>query len=139
MICEVTLLRGRDQWYNEGQPIMRHLRDFEDKTQGNPKDCYCLFIAPNIHRDTLNTFWMSIKMGYEGKIQKIIPFTIEQYTRLLEEVRDFNKNGKRVNHIEIKQLFDMIIESHEEAGFDSTVWIDNFDYIIDVWSNSLIQ
>ena len=27
-ICEVTMLTGREQWYNEGQPVMRHLRDF---------------------------------------------------------------------------------------------------------------
>lgn len=32
MICEVTLLRGRDQWFNEGQPIMRHLRNLKIKT-----------------------------------------------------------------------------------------------------------
>jgi hypothetical protein len=30
-ICEVTMLKSRDQWYNEGQPVMRHLRDFEKK------------------------------------------------------------------------------------------------------------
>lgn len=77
MICEVTLLRGRDQWFNEGQPVMRHLRDFEEREQNRSADNYCLFIAPNIHRDTLNTFWMSVKLGYEGKIQKIVPLTIE--------------------------------------------------------------
>jgi hypothetical protein len=59
-ICEVTMLNGRDQRYNEGQPVMRHLRDFENKN--DDKEAYCLFIAPTIHRDTLNTFWMSLKM-----------------------------------------------------------------------------
>ena len=37
--CEVTMLSSRDQWYNEGQPVMRHLRDFENSN--NDKDCYC--------------------------------------------------------------------------------------------------
>ena len=67
-ICEVTMLTGRDQWYNEGQPVMRHLRDFENKHQD--KDSYCLFIAPKMHRDTINTFWTAIKYEYEGRTQK---------------------------------------------------------------------
>src|SRR5699024_7776176 len=62
MICEVTLLRGRDQWINEGQPVMRHLRDFEERKNINTMENYCLFIAPIINRDTLNTFWISVKM-----------------------------------------------------------------------------
>lgn len=45
MICEVTLLRGRDQWFNEGQPIMRHLREFENRDQNKSLDNYCLFLA----------------------------------------------------------------------------------------------
>lgn len=32
-ICEVTMLTNRQQWYAEGQPVMRHLRDFENKNQ----------------------------------------------------------------------------------------------------------
>ena len=31
LICEVTMLTDRTQWYNEGQPVMRHLREFEVK------------------------------------------------------------------------------------------------------------
>ncbi len=67
-ICEVTMLRSREQWYNEGQPVMRHLRDFESKYSNKPS--YCLFIAPTLHRDTINTFWTAIKYEYEGEKQK---------------------------------------------------------------------
>lgn len=52
-ICEVTMLTGRDQWYNEGQPVMRHLRDFENEHED--KQSYCLFIAPTLHRDTIGS------------------------------------------------------------------------------------
>jgi hypothetical protein len=61
-ICEVTLLSNRSQWFNEGQPVMRHFRDFE--TTHCEKQSYCLFIAPKIHRDTGNTFWFSVKYEY---------------------------------------------------------------------------
>jgi hypothetical protein len=137
MICEVTLLRGRDQWYNEGQPVMRHLRDFEEKVQDRSHDNYCLFIAPNIHRDTLNTFWMGVKLGYEGQIQKIIPMTIEQYVNVLKAVKELNDQGIRVNHANIKQLFEMIFTSHEQAGNDSTVWLVRIDDLIEDWSQSI--
>ena len=75
-------MKNRNQWFNEGQPVMRHLRDFE--IENNDKPAYCLFIAPEIHRDTINTFWQSIKYEYEGEKQKIVPLTIKQFIRLLE-------------------------------------------------------
>ncbi len=82
-ICEVTMLRGRDQWYNEGQPVMRHLRDFEERNQSKP--AYCIFIAPSVHRDTINTFWNSIKYGFEDeRTQKIVPLSINDFLNILD-------------------------------------------------------
>lgn len=138
MICEVTLLRGRDQWFNEGQPVMRHLRDFEDKTGNQAMDNFCLFIAPNIHRDTLNTFWMSVKLGYEGQIQKIVPLTINQYVTVLKKIKELNERGKRINHQEFKKLLSDIYKSNEAAGNDSTVWFNNIDTVIENWYTTLL-
>jgi hypothetical protein len=91
-ICEVTMLTSRDQWYNEGQPVMRHLRDFEKKNEN--KDSYCLFIAPALHRDTLNTFWFSVKYEYEGRAQKIIPLTIENFINLIKVLINLKEQNK---------------------------------------------
>jgi hypothetical protein len=137
MISEVTLLLGRNQWYAEGQPIMRHLRDFEDK---NPdKENYCLFIAPVIHRDTLNTFWMGIKLGYEGKKQKIIPLTINQYITILQKVIELNSNYNiRIKQENIKDLIDDLYNSSDNFT-DSTEWIQTFDDIIENWSMKLVS
>lgn len=133
MICEVTLLRGRDQWINEGQPVMRHLRDFEERENINTMENFCLFIAPNIHRDTLNTFWMSVKMGYEGKAQKIVPLTINQYVDVLKKVKELNNRGKRVTHKDFQNLLSEIFNRHVIAGSDSTVWLTKVDNIIEQW------
>lgn len=137
MICEVTLLRGRDQWYNEGQPVMRHLREFEDRDSNKSSDNYCLFIAPVIHRDTLNTFWMSVKLGYEGRIQKIIPLTIEQYANILKCVKELNEKGIRVNQKDLKDLLSDIFNKNKEAGNDSTAWLASVDDVIEQWADSL--
>ena len=69
----MTMLTSLDQLFNEGQPFMRHLRDFEKR---HKKQSYCLFIAPRLHQDTVNTFYNSVKYEYEGEKQKIIPMTI---------------------------------------------------------------
>lgn len=137
MICEVTLLRGRDQWYNEGQPVMRHLRDFEDRDSNKSLDNYCLFIAPNIHRDTLNTFWMSVKLGYEGKIQRIVPLTIKQFVNILKKAKDYNEQGIRVNQKDLKNLLSSIFNKNEAVGNDSTAWLESIDDVIQQWAESL--
>ncbi|MCX7921348.1 MAG: AlwI family type II restriction endonuclease [Clostridia bacterium] len=134
-VCEVTLLRGRDQWFNEGQPVMRHFRDFEGTQVDKPN--YCLFIAPLIHRDTLNTFWFSIKMGFEGHVQKIIPLTITQYNRVLQiALEKKENNGVRINSKNIKGLLDMIFDDSKNY-MDSTIWAQNIDSLIEDWGNKI--
>lgn len=98
------MLNGRDQWYNEGQPVMRHLRKFE--IENDNKDCYCIFIAPRMHTDTLNTFLIANKYGYEGKKQRIIPISIRQISIILLKLKDYLENGISFNHSDFKMLLD---------------------------------
>ncbi len=106
-ICEVTMLNGRDQWHNEGQSVMRHFREFENIS--DKESNYCLFVAPKMHRDTINTFWNSLKYEYEGIKQKIVPFTIEQIIEILEVVKDLKQKNRQFLHLEFKKLFDDIV------------------------------
>lgn len=133
-ICEVTMLKSRDQWYNEGQPVMRHLRDFEN--QNNDKKTYCLFIAPTIHRDTLNTFWMAVKYEYEGQKQNIIPLTISNFTQLLKILVEIKKQGKFLKHNEIARLYDEIVNTSTNFT-DSSQWLNEIPNTIDSWQKNL--
>ncbi len=101
MICEVTMLVSRDQWINEGQPVMRHLRDFETKNNDNS---FCLFIAPRIHRDTFNTFSFSNKYEYEGEKQRIVPLSITQFLKILQRVMIKKVEDNPITHSEFKEL-----------------------------------
>ena len=83
-ICEVTMLTNRSQWYNEGQPVMRHLRNFEERNPDKP--AYCIFIAPGMHADTINTFLLSINTDTKGDRLQIAPITIEQFVRIMESL-----------------------------------------------------
>lgn len=106
-ICEVTLNTSKLQWVQEGQPVMRHLRDFE--MQHNNDDVFCIFIAPQIHNDTYSQFWISVKYEYDGLPQKIVPMTTEQFAVLLETLLSLLKRGKRFTHKELYELYSAII------------------------------
>ena len=75
---EVTLSRGNLQWVMEGQPVQRHLRSIEDDYS---KPAYAFFLAPRLHTDTVETFWIANVHGYQGGQQRIaaleIPFWCE--------------------------------------------------------------
>ncbi len=133
-ICEVTMLTGRDQWYNEGQPVMRHLRDFESKH--NDKSSYCLFIAPKMHRDTINTFWNAIKYEYEGSKQRIIPLSISNFVSLLNILVQIKAENKFLKHSEIARLYDEIINSSNSFN-ESNEWLKNIPETISSWQKSL--
>jgi hypothetical protein len=135
-ICEVTMLTSRSQWFNEGQPVMRHFRNFE--TAHNEKQAYCLFVAPKIHRDTGNTFWISVKYEYEGQKQKIIPVTIQQFTEILQYLLQVKKQNKGyfLSHERIQELFDSIILVTEGVS-KSDDWLDAIPTIIKKWGKSI--
>lgn len=134
-ICEVTMLTGRDQWYNEGQPVMRHLRDFENKYAD--KKTYCLFIAPKIHRDTVNTFWTAIKYEYEGKTQKIVPLSITDFVSVLKTLVKVKSENKFLKHDEISRLYEEILGS-SKSYTDSGEWLKNIPNAISTWQASLV-
>ena len=133
-ICEVTMLKGRDQWYNEGQPVMRHLRDFENKH--SDKTSYCLFIAPTLHRDTINTFWAAIKYEYEGRPQKIVPLSINHFVSILKTLVQIKTENKFLKHSEISRLYDEILDSSNSYN-DSSEWLQSIPRTSSSWQESL--
>ncbi len=134
-ICEVTLLTNKSQWFNEGQPVMRHIRDFENNNK--EKETYCLFIAPKIHRDTINTFWFAVKYEYEGAPQKIVPLSITQFIELLLTLKELKQKGYFLTHKKLKELYDTIIEQTKQVS-NSEIWIKKIPEIINNWKKTLV-
>jgi len=133
MICEVTMLNGRDQWFNEGQPVMRHLRDFENSNRNS----YCIFIAPTIHTDSAETFHIANTIGYKGSKQKIAPITIKQFVELLKTLKQMREENKQFTHNNLKRLVDNIAESANNINSDE--WIANTQSVINSWSANLVR
>lgn len=134
-VCEVTMLTDRSQWYNEGQPVMRHVREFEESHKG--KTAYCLFIAPRLHQDTVETFWMAIKYGYKGTAQKIVPLSISQFIRLLESLLEIRKQGRQFTHDELLNLYEQILSLTKSVAH-SEEWVDQIPETITRWQESIL-
>ncbi|HRR96312.1 MAG TPA: AlwI family type II restriction endonuclease, partial [Candidatus Ratteibacteria bacterium] len=134
-ICEVTLNVSRLQWVQEGQPVMRHLRDFE--TQYQEKDIFCIFIAPQVHRDTYSQFWISVKYEYGGQPQKIIPMTTEQFALLLETLLELMKKDKRFTNQELFSLYNQIIGETEKISSFSE-WADRIPEVVKRWRQKVL-
>jgi hypothetical protein len=133
MICEVTMLSGRDQWFNEGQPVMRHLRDFENLHN----NAYCIFIAPTIHTDSAETFHIANTIGYKGNKQKIVPLTIRQFVELLKTLKQVREANRQFTHNNLRSLVDDIAKSANKIS-NSDEWIANTQNIVNSWSASLV-
>ena len=134
-ICEVTALTGRDQWFNEGQPVMRHLKDFIEKN--SDKDNYCLFIAPQIHRDTINTFWYSVKYEYEGSKLKIIPLSLRRFEEIIYALRKLNNNGKSFVRQNFIDLYNKICSVDNINNSDD--WWTYVNESFEEWKKKLIE
>jgi hypothetical protein len=135
IICEVTLDTSNFQWIRETQPVMRHLREFEIKN--HDLRSYCLFIAPKIHVDTLYHFWMSIKHGYDGTKQFIVPLTTEYFSFLLETLLLLINNGKRLNHLDLENLYKKVIEQTDIVK-GHTDWLLSISTAIDNWKREML-
>ena len=135
-ICEVTLNTTKLQWVQEGQPVMRHLRDFEIQNQEKEKEIFCIFIAPHIHNDTYSVFWISVKYEYDGKPQKIIPITTEQFIKILETLLGLIRAGKKFSHINLKLLCNDVINKTKSLSSYSD-WLDSIDESIESWKSKV--
>lgn len=134
-VCEVTMLTNRDQWHNEGQPVMRHFRDFESAS--SHQDNYCLFVAPAMHRDTINTFWMSLKYEYEGNSQKIVPLNISQIIQILETIKALKLQNKSFSHLMFKQFLDEIVGLRNSVA-NSDEWLKTIPIVLNNFKQELL-
>jgi hypothetical protein len=134
-ICEVTLNTSKLQWIEEGQPVMRHLRDFEIK---HPDDeVFCIFIAPRIHNDTYSQFWISVKYEYNGLPQKIVPLSTEQFAIILETLLNLMKQGKNFSHKDLYELYSIIVnESKQLTGFSE--WATFINNVLKKWHQRIV-
>lgn len=134
--CEVTLDCSRLQWVHEGQPVMRHLRDFETKHQD--REAFCLFIAPTIHNDTMSTFWTAVKYEYNGTPQRIIPLDAPLFAAVLETLLTVKEQNNMLSHMQIADLYKRIVNKCANlSGFSQ--WAAHIPDVLGEWRWSILN
>lgn len=121
---------GARQHDAEGQSVVRHAREFNAKH--NDPNGYCLFVAPAIHRDTLNLFVGAIKKVYEGIPHRIVPLTINQLVQILEGLKEHRRQEKLLSHKDIERLFRRISEAGSKSS-TTEEWRKCNREIINAW------
>lgn len=101
----------------EGQPVQRHLRDVEVASK---KPAYSLFLAPKLHQDTVDTFWIANVHGYQGIAQKIIPLEFDAWRTYLRSVSPKIVNGE-LKHGQMLKFFEAALPVGDEIK-NSVVW-----------------
>jgi len=129
-ICEVTLDATQKQWIRETQPVMRHLREFEKRYP--EKEAICIFIAPKIKEDTYSAFFNSVRYGYDGKTQNIVPIDIKQFIIILRKVINILEDGKQFTNKDLFFLLDALVKkAYTSNGFSE--WEKNIHlYLISI-------
>jgi len=130
-ICEVTLNTSNLQWVQEGQPVMRHLREFE-KMNGFDDTIYCIFVSPKIHKDTYSQFWFSVKYEYDGRPQKIIPLTSQQFALILRKLLKYIEDGEKFTHRELYKLYELLVKETETINSFSE-WARELNQVLELW------
>ena len=133
LACEVTLMRDSKQWISESQPVIRHVQKFQNDHDGVT---YGLFIAPTLHRDTINHFWFGVKGVFEGEEVTVFPLTIDKFARVLETCANFRANGGVVGIAEVAGLFNGLATATADCP-DSRQWPGLLDAAVDAWCGSL--
>ena len=132
-----TFVARGSQWQNEGIPVSRHYRQFAEKR--NFSETYCLFIAPTLHPDTVEIFYIENRKRSEDKRTKTIPFTISQFIEILELlIKLKQKNPKtQLIHEKLLKLYEKIILSSTDSD-DEIEWRDSVQPSLDSWKEEIL-
>ena len=127
-------MRDAKQWIHEGQPVIRHVRDFSHIHEGTLT--YGLFLAPSLHKDTINMFWGAANGIFNGETTIIFPIRIDTFAKVLESCADYRYAGGAIAVSDVERLFSGLAAATENSP-DALAWTSYLDASIDDWCKSL--
>jgi len=135
LVVEVTLDSSKNQWFREGQPVMRHLREFENRfTDSLPT--FCIFLAPRVHQDTYSQFWIAVRYEYDGRPQKIVPMDFQQFGQVLGAIVRHLEAYRRFDSLRLLELLDKSVSVSSLEGYNQ--WREHICKTINEWCNTTV-
>lgn len=122
LVVEVTLQAGMRQYETEGEPVTRHVGQFQKSRieQGDTRPVYGLFIADQLQGETVNHFYTLANVKGSKvylKPVRIVPMPREVLQTLLLKYSCFDK-------AKLKVLLEVAIDSAHNAD-NEEVWLDS--------------
>lgn len=134
LAVEVTLTTGARQYAAEGEPVERHVGYLQRdrRALNDARDVYGLFVAPAIASSVNSHFWnlhnaRKPTTEFAGFV-RVIPFSIDQFTQLLERTRDRLPVASRAVH----ELFAAASQAALESD-DEVAWRERIVQLIAAW------
>lgn len=128
VLVEVTLSGGKRQYEMEGEPVARHVGDWQKQSD---KDVYCIFIAQKLSPATLAHFYTLHQYGtaYYGGIVRIIPLGLEDFRLMLKQAY-FAKNRPTASTI---KAFVQQASNLANEAFDEEDWQNSIRLLVSSW------
>jgi hypothetical protein len=137
VVYEVTLKTGRTQYKDEGEPVAFHVGyTLQQEMKSGKKPVYGVFVAPKIHKGAIEYFFgylKSQKFIDTKSFLTIIPFTVEQFNRVLV----ISKSVGALTGAELRSLLDSARAAGQKAD-DSEEWEKALLGVIAAWEESVI-
>ncbi len=86
LVVEVTWTTSSRQVADESEPVIRHVASIAKDSE---KPTYCLFLAPEINLNTLNSYQVADTYYFDENtsvIANIIPLSLEEFIKFFEEI-----------------------------------------------------
>lgn len=133
LVLEVTLTESSRQEAAEGEPVRRHVADYQSKFSQYKKPVYGLFLANKVNTNTIETFrnglWYT--NNDEKLYLKIVPMTLDDYKKIFISLFENNK----VNNIHVKKILDRCLLNKDLL--EAPKWRENIQMTMIEYINSL--
>lgn len=118
LVLEVTLTENSRQEAAEGEPVRRHVADYQVRYAEANKPVYGLFLANKINTNTVETFRNGIwYTNNDDKMElKIVPMTLEVFKQVFKMLFETHN----VENTHIKNLLDTCLEN--KVGYEAPDW-----------------
>jgi len=109
LVLEVTLTESSRQEAAEGEPVRRHVADYQQYYQQYKKPVYGLFLANKINTNTLETFRSGLWYTSQDEklLLKIVPMTLESYKEIFKTLFE----SGNIDNLHIKNILDVCLKN----------------------------
>lgn len=129
LVVEVTLTSSHRQMAVESEPVRRHTVQYKEQYPG--KDVYCLFIAPSVDNNVIETFRIGVwYKGDEEEFVNIVPMNLSDFIVAIETL-----TNKKYHNSDFKTLIERCLVFRNVRA---PQWKTSISKEVDLWKRRVL-